>query len=162
MALFLVPSIPIQLSMGFPGFEFPVSWPTEEQERDRRSGPQWLKSISDYLKWRAGMAWRRSSDRSNPNRLWYLNGVRCVQDVMYAPAESLQLVLPCIDGVACISEFERGLAALGRSVLVDRLMAASPLFTDRRRLSFLPKMKLARMLARALEERDAEQERRRA
>lgn len=164
MALFLVPLSPLQLTLGGMGslFDCPSSWPNDEQERDSRNGRQWLFAVRDYLKFRAGLAWRRSSDRFNPNRLWYMNGLRCIQDVLYAPAESIQLVLPPLARVDCCSEFERGLASLGRSVLVERLMIASPLFTSRRLLSHLSNLKLARMLARALEAQAAEQKRRRA
>jgi hypothetical protein len=160
MALLLL--VPMQLMLAGMGslLGCPSSWPNDERERDLRNGRQWLFSIRAYCKFRAGLAWRRSSDRFNPNRLWYMNGIRCVQDVLYAPDKSPQLVLPCIDGVNCSTEFERGLAAQSRPILVNRLMAASPLFTDRRLLSHLPKMKLARMLARAIE--TAQPERRRA
>jgi hypothetical protein len=123
-------------------FDCPSSWPSDERERELRNGRQWLFAIRSYCK--------------------FMNGVRCVQDVLYAPVESLQLVLPALAPIDCFTEAERRLAVLSRSVLVDRLMAASPLYTDRRLLSFLPKMKLARMLARALDEKAGQPERRRA
>ncbi len=161
MALLLL--VPMQLKlpgMGLARFDSASSFLSEDLERDLRNGRQWLASIQSYCKFRAGLAWRRASDRFNPNRLWYMNGLRCVQDVLYAPVESLQLVLPTLDRVDCLTGFERELAAMDRSILVTRLMAASSFFTDRRLLSHLPKMKLARMLARA--EESAQTERRRA
>lgn len=140
-------------------FDCPSSWPSDEQERELRTGPQWLRQIRKYCEYRAGLAWRFSADRFSPNRIWYMNGIRCVQDVLHAPEPELQPFLPTLDCAPCFTEHERELGALGRGILVDRLMAVSSLFTDRRRLSFLPKMKLARMLARAEESAPAERRR---
>lgn len=161
MALFLVPRFPVQLILAGMGslFDCPSSWPSDERERDLRTGRQWLLAIQSYCKFRAGLAWRRSHDRFNPNRVWYTNGIRCVQDVISAPEPERQPFLPTLDCTPCFTDYERELGALSRGVLVDRLMASSSLFTDRRLLSYLPKMKLARMLARAEESVPAERRR---
>lgn len=47
---------------------------------DGRSGYQWYQSIEAYLLWRAGSSWRPISDRYNPERWYYLDGLRLLHD----------------------------------------------------------------------------------
>ena len=57
-------------------------------DRDERSGSQWLRAISAYLEYRTGDAWRRLSDPSqrwDPERLWYLNGIRAIHSIGCGP-----------------------------------------------------------------------------
>jgi hypothetical protein len=59
--------------------------PVYENERDKRSGQQWLKAVLGYLEFQTGDRWRRLTDpgqRWHPNRLWYLNGIGTIHDVM--------------------------------------------------------------------------------
>jgi hypothetical protein len=57
----------------------------ENDERDKRTGLQWLKAILAYLEFGTGDGWRRLTDRGqrwHPDRLWYLNGIATIHDVM--------------------------------------------------------------------------------
>ena len=42
-----------------------------DEERDRRTPGQWLRAVRAYLDFMTGDAWRRTSDRFNPERVWY-------------------------------------------------------------------------------------------
>ncbi len=62
-----------------------------DEERDKRSSSQWLKAILGYLEFGTGDRWRRLSDhrqRWHPNRLWYLNGIGTIQDLLWGRALS--------------------------------------------------------------------------
>lgn len=50
---------------------------------DGRTGTQWLKSVEAYLEWRTGSAWRPLTDRWNPDRWYYLDGLRFLHDVQH-------------------------------------------------------------------------------
>jgi hypothetical protein len=57
-----------------------------DNERDKRTGSQWLKAVLAYLEFRTGDSWRRLSDpaqRWSPDRIWYLNGIGAIYDVMH-------------------------------------------------------------------------------
>jgi hypothetical protein len=57
--------------------------------RDRRTGDQWRRSIIAYLLFRAGEPWRSMSDpahRNDPCRWEYLDAVRLLDELRYAPA----------------------------------------------------------------------------
>lgn len=165
MALFLVPLQLAFFGMGSVNLSGPpLDFHRVQWEKDNRSGTQWLKSVLAYCEFRAGAPWRRLSEPSqrwNAERLWYLNGVRAVNDVLHAPERATQLALPSLSPCTTISKHTAGLAALDRGTLVSRLMEASPLFSNRRLLSRLSKLKLARMVERA-EAEMLELERRRA
>jgi hypothetical protein len=57
----------------------------QDDERDKRTGPQWLKAVLGYLEFGTGDSWRRLTDpgqRWHPERLWYLNGIATIFDLM--------------------------------------------------------------------------------
>ncbi len=134
----------------------PLDLKRAEWEKDNRCGLAWLKSILAYCEFRAGASWRRLSDpaqRWSADRMWYLNGVRAVNDLIHAPERKDNSALPLFSPLHTTDD---GLAALDRSALVARLMATSPLFSDERLLSRLPRRKLACLVARAESQRGEE------
>jgi hypothetical protein len=59
--------------------------PYQPDGREKRTGSQWLKAILAYLEYGAGDGWRRLTDpaqRWHPNRVWYLNGIGTIFDLM--------------------------------------------------------------------------------
>ena len=120
-------------------------------ERDKRTGSQWLRSTLSYLEFRAGLGWRSMSDRWNQDRLDYLAAICQVQDVMNAP-------LPCVDETHAAELENSGVKEQpGRSRLsmADELLRLDPSLTDKKILLHLPRPKLARMVADARENRRA-------
>jgi hypothetical protein len=69
----------------------------EDSERDQRTPLQWLKSILAYLEYQSGDSWRRLSDpahRWNPDRLWYVDGIRTIRTLMASPGSLPQTLSP--------------------------------------------------------------------
>jgi len=131
---------------------FPVDSPCMEmsdEERDSRSCAQWRRSISDYLIQRAGLNWRRESDRNNPVRQYYLDGLRTMDGSLHlVPATQRPRITK-----KTIQDIRLGsLASWPVARLVDELMRLDSHLTDRRILSHLSKLKLAQML---MDRRDA-------
>ncbi|MGA9071553.1 MAG: hypothetical protein WB424_14915 [Terracidiphilus sp.] len=122
----------------------PVDAPDmDDDERDRRSCSQWRRSISDYLIYRAGLNWRHESDRNNPVRQYYLNGLRALDNSLHLvpPRQQLRFTQKTIQDIRLGS-----LASWPVKRLVDELLVTDSTLTDRRLLSHLSKIKLAQML----------------
>jgi hypothetical protein len=116
----------------------------DDSERDRRSGSQWLRSIKGYLEWRAGLAWRRGEDRNSPERWQYLDALRLLNGI----GRPVPAVPPiCVMTPKTVQDIRlASLASWPVARLVDQLMQLSPTLTDRRILTHLSRLKLARML----------------
>lgn len=133
-----------------------------DKERDSRTGPQWLRAIRAYCEFGTGDAWRRLGDggqRSAPERLWYLSGLRLINSILAgaqaqeAPRPQLVNTRPADD--LLLAEIAR----LPRAELVDGLMKLDSSLTDRKLLSRLQRPKLARMILDARKFWTAELER---
>ena len=48
---------------------------------DGRKGWQWLASIQGYLHWRSGAPWRPAQDRWHPDRIYYLDAIRLLNEL---------------------------------------------------------------------------------
>ena len=161
--------VPFQLS--FPGDWFPAVPVSDclDVEREQRDGSQWLRSIHDYLMWRAGDCWRklhRSGQRQSTARWEYLNAAKLISEILLSTrplnlSESLQAKkdaqaqaeLNIMRGAAIPpSREEIKLMTLPRPSLVAELMR-DPLYTDARRLNGLAKRKLARMVVQSRQRR---------
>lgn len=130
-----------------------------DAQRDRRTGPQWLKSVNAYLEFCAGHSWRRLSDpahRNDAHRLVYLDAQRIVTTALFAP-EPLAEPLPAQDTphVRAVNTRAAQLASKPRAALVSELLSRNPSLTDRRILEHLPRPKLARMVIDAREQNRA-------
>jgi hypothetical protein len=127
-----------------------------DQERDPRTGGQWIRSVTAYLEFGAGSAWRRLSDpsqRNSPVRNWYLGGIRTINGI---PArgrngsETLQIVAkkpqraPLPRGPD--SPVAKLTAAKSRGWIVDELLRVDSALTDKKLLLRLSHIKLAGML----------------
>ena len=112
-------------------------------EIDGRSGDQWNRSIIAYLEHRAGIPWRnlsRPEHRNAPEYLSYVEAIRLVTRVRYAPERVQVEAAPATDTRLAV------LVRTPRRDLVDALMGIEPKFTDKRLLSHFTKAKLAGML----------------
>jgi hypothetical protein len=121
----------------------------DDEERDRRTASQWLRSINAYLEFRAGTAWRRCGDRFHPERLWYVNGIRYLNGLDLVPAVPLATAEAAPNTIAITTTESLQIAALSawpRIDLVLELMRIDSALTDRRLLLHLQIPKLARML----------------
>jgi hypothetical protein len=131
-----------------------------DAERESRTGLQWIKAIHAYLEFRCGDGWRRLSDpaqRYNPERDWYLNGIRTLNGIRSFPAPT-----PYIHIVPCPTPDELRIAALAeqpRAWLVDNLLNLNPALTDRKLLMGLHRRKLACLVIAAGDIAPAELER---
>jgi hypothetical protein len=122
-----------------------LSVPLGGPEVDGRSGLQWLKSAIGYCEWRAGLDWRRSSQRNDPERWYYLDAVRLLNDlIQVAPKDAPQFALPSFDPAPTPAQLRY--REMKRSALVTALMRENPRLTNRRILSHFSTEKLARML----------------
>lgn len=143
--------------METPVFPVAPSGETRDFERQNRDGTQWLRSAIAYCNWRSGDSWRKiwrgTRERRNPDRLYYLGGVRLLTDILYSEpvVKPLvpQLVLPAINAEPGYSPEEIELSKQPAKRLVDELMAIDPSMTMRRSLLRLRRAKLARMLVKA-------------
>lgn len=140
---------------------------SEDAERDRRNGRQWLKSAIAYCDFQAGGSWRRLSDPSQRNsswRRWYLDGLRTLTDILSTPEDAgkIQVALPVLNPAPEPLPGESDLMALARRDLAAALVAESSVYTDYKLLSHLPRPKLARMLAQVRVDAAAAETRRRA
>ena len=119
-----------------------------DQERDRRSGGQWLRSIRAYLNFRAGCSWRRlgsPQDRNSPEYSWYIGGIRTLNGIEAGanqPHPMRVVNRPSASSPLCTQS---------RESLVATLMAHRPDLTDKKILSHLPRPKLARMVEEAFQ-----------
>lgn len=73
--------VPLQLDLfpHVPQVRIEPRRPMTDEERDRRSAGQWLRSVRAYLEFRTGDSWRRLSDpeqRWHPDRIYYLDAIR--------------------------------------------------------------------------------------
>lgn len=128
----------------------------EDSERDRRSGPQWLKAVRSYLQFQSGDSWRRLSDplqRNSPERIWYLNGIRRLNSLGAGHCAALptRLLEKKTDDLRAAK-----FALLPRVELVDRLLRADASLSNRRLLMHLSRRKLATMLIAASDRAAAE------
>jgi hypothetical protein len=126
----------------------------DDDERDQRTGGQWLRSIAAYMDWRAGTSWRRSGDRFHPERLWYVNGIRCLNGLDLAPVIPPATAEASPNTIAITTTELLQIAifsARPRAELVEELMILNPALTDRHLLLHLQIPKLARMLLNARE-----------
>lgn len=114
----------------------------DDPERDRRTGPQWLRSTLAYLEFRAGSSWRR--DRWQPERLYYLDGIRAIHSLLIATSP-----LPFLCELNPDELRAERLCVYGRAELVRRLLLIRADLTDRRLLSRFGRLKLARMIVAA-------------
>lgn len=166
--------VPLQLTL--PGLDRPgcvlLSCDFGDEERDLRDGRQWLESAISYCLWRSGDRWRklhRGGDRWSSSRWEYLEAVRLLCSLLYAPDKSAapavpQLVLPALDvSEPAYSPKELKLSEKPVRWLVDELQKADPRYTMRRSLLHMRRAKLARLLVRAwADSSKAQSERRRA
>jgi hypothetical protein len=116
--------------------------PMNDSERDKRSGSQWRRSIEAYLTWRAGEAWRRSSDRNSSERWYYLDAVRLLNGIGFVPLASptpisCRALTPATDSLP------------SSTALVNELMQLRPELSARRTLMHFQRVKLARMVEEA-------------
>lgn len=128
----------------------PARWqPMDDAERDRRSGREWLRSIRTYLEFRSGSSWRSLTNpahRWDPERLWYLDGLREVSSLIAGRTQALPLRI-LENKTDDLRAFK--LAGESRAWLVEELMRTDLMLTDRKLLSRLARLKLARMLIAA-------------
>ena len=122
------------------GFAVPLGGP----EIDGRNGLQWLKSAIGYCAWRAGLDWRRSSQRNDPDRWYYLDAIRLMTDVLYTVPKGPAFALP--DFSPSPTPAELRYREMKHSALVAALMRENPRLTSRRTLMHLSREKLAHML----------------
>jgi hypothetical protein len=116
----------------------------DDAERDRRSAGQWLRSVRAYLEFTAGTAWRRSSDRSNPEYRCCVDAIRALNGLDLAaspPPSRIAITLQTAEAIHVAA-----LAARPRAELVEELMNLNQALTDRRILLHLQSHKLASML----------------
>ena len=124
---------------------------------DRRSGAQWLRAIAAYLEYKTGDSWRRLSDRAqrwDPERLWYVDGVRFIRDFVADTSGHITLASgppPLPQSLEKKTDELRAakLSLMHRAELVPLLMEANPELTDRKLLMHLSRHKLALMLIKA-------------
>src|SRR6185437_16383486 len=90
---------PIQLSL--PGIESGrvseyLAVSSGDNERDNRTGLEWLKSVREYCIWRAGNSWRKlwkSDQRWNPERWDYLEAAKLISDILLTKAQPIRRYL---------------------------------------------------------------------
>ena len=119
--------------------------------RELRTGPQWLRALTAYLDFKTGDSWRRLSDpaqRRDPDRVWYLDGLTFLQNLLRdesgrSPSPSAHWKQKPIACASQSSASNRG------AELSDALLRLDSRLTDRKLLSRLPKPKLARMVVEA-------------
>ena len=122
---------------------------------DGRTGTQWLKSAIAYCEWRSGAAWRslgNASQRNEPERWYYIHGIKALTDILYSEPEkkTLHVPLPVLNPSPTKTTQEIELAQHSRVWLVDEIFRVAPgRYTDRKLLARLPKPKLARILTEA-------------
>jgi len=121
-----------------------LSLPLGGPEVDGRSGLQWLKSAIAYCEWRAGLDWRRSSQRNDPERWYYLDAIRTMTDALYAIPKAPLFALPDFSPSPTPAELKY--REWKRSALVTALMQEDPRLTSRRLLMHFTREKLAHML----------------
>lgn len=137
------------------GWLFPELAPSIEDvamldDRDQRTGYQWLRSVAAYCEWRAGECWRNLSlphHRASAQRWEYLRAARLLQTLFYktaGPELVLRSEMPVVQ-----EPIEAGLAKSPRSVLVNELMLTNPELDDPRILSTFTKAKLAHLIIEA-------------
>jgi hypothetical protein len=127
---------------------------TGMDSRARRTPDQILRSVIDYLTWRAGECWRNLSfpEQRNARDRWdYLSAARLVETVRYGEPKKPVAVADPLNQIPSPSSLEISLRQKPRAELVRELMRRRADLTDRRLLCHLPRPKLAAMLARAME-----------
>jgi hypothetical protein len=154
---------PVWLQSTFPGFssyDSPAltcnSGRMEDDERDRRSAGQWLRSVHAYLEFMAGTAWRRPSspaDRWSPDRLYYLDAIRFLNGLVRETAKPPARVT--VTPKTAESIRIASLASRGNPALADELQRLRPELTMRKTLLHFPRVKLARMVLEAREKAEA-------
>jgi len=121
----------------------PAGTPMQDSERDKRTGGQWLRSITAYLEWQSGDSWRRASDRNSPERWLYLDAIRLLNGIIGG------LPRPAADHLSrrTLTDIRvSSLASWPRVRLVDELLRLNPALTDRKILMHLSAVKLAGMV----------------
>lgn len=153
--------VPIQLDL-FP-HEPHASRPNwreqEDAERDRRTAEQWRRSILQYLEFRAGEPWRHLGDpsqRFSAERHWYLNAYRETIQAQFAECVESETPTPIAARDDARSET---LLKEPKAKILDRLLAADSMISDRRIISGLGKRKLISMLIAAQDRNAAPLER---
>jgi hypothetical protein len=126
-----------------------------DEERDRRSGAQWMRSVRAYLNFRAGDAWRRGTDRWASERWYYIDAIRLLNEIPLVRIPQIS-VTPATTRAIRINSVcsERTVRAM-----VDELMQLRPELTLRRTLTHLHKVKLAQMIVDARAKADQRTER---
>jgi hypothetical protein len=118
-----------------------------------------VQNALGYLDWQSH---KYRADRFGTERWRYLNGRRLLYDTFFAAKLGPQLVpFSVFASPTPEQDAPHVTASWSRGKLVDALLAADPVLTDRRLLSHLSRRKLSVMLDRAWE-MAARQERRRA
>jgi hypothetical protein len=118
-----------------------------DEERDGRTPGQWLRSVRAYLEFMSGDAWRRSSERNNPERLWYIGGIRCLNSIGCENSFPRLAVQP--SHKTALEIRTAALAARPASRLVDELMKLRPELTRRKTLMYFTRLKLAGLVIEA-------------
>jgi hypothetical protein len=121
-----------------------------DDERDHRTGGQWLRSVHAYLNFRAGDDWRRGDTRNSAERWYYIDAIRFLngagRDLMEFRPVSTILTSKDISDIRLSS-----LASRPVCDLVDELIQLNPLLHDRKILSHFTRLKLARLVIAARE-----------
>jgi len=140
--------------LSFPTYQIPLfqwlEWrvvfdpaPMGQVRPAARTPEQLLRSAEAYCVWRAGLSWRPTSDRFDPDRVAYLEAAGILRDVPFREVGP-QLTLPPLT-----APLEISLERRPRAQLVKELLRADRRLTDAKLLSHLPPKKLAKMLAAA-------------
>lgn len=148
-------SVPFQLRL--PGMGLPsklVRYRTDEWEWTASNVIKRLQNSVAYCLFQRSR-WNFLRERWCPEKDWYLDGSNFLSNHIerfYEP-KTLQLVLPPLNSSEDTHNNEQveELSREPRKWLAAQLLAADPKYTDARILSHLPRLKLARMLVRALE-----------
>jgi hypothetical protein len=117
-----------------------------DYERDRRSAGQWLRAVRAYCEWQSGDSWRRGSDRNSPERWWYINGIRCLNEIGEELTLRDEITPICVRKTPVDIQIETLANCSSSSALVEELMLLRPELSARRTLMHLARTKLARML----------------
>lgn len=125
----------------------PTGHIVSDDERDRRTSGQWLRAVRAYLEFGSGDAWRRGSDRNNPARIWYVNGIRCLNSIGCENSFPRLAVQP--SHKTALEIRVAALAARPASRLVDELMKLRPELTMRKTLMHFTRLKLAGLVIEA-------------
>ena len=136
-------------------FEAGAETDTQSVQEDSRTGAQILRSILQYLEWRAsrGRSGQLSREqRNDPLRWYYIDAYRAVGAAAFNEAVSaLNHLTPFLLPDNSIDPRIRLMVDYPRAMLVSALMRLDPSLTNKRMLGGLRKAKLAAMICERLD-----------